>query len=512
MTTPFPRVTHPELFFGLVAPIGTDISQGIIGLRDSLSRLGYTVKEIKVTDIYQFLSKYITPTTKLEKTPESERYTSHIKYGNQLRQHFKDNAFLAYMAIAQIARRRASTKQPEDGSPNTKIAYIINQLKRNEEVELLRSLYGSNFFQISIYSRKGARVQNLAAKFASTAKSSSRDRYLSKAEEIIQIDLNEKSNKYGQRIIKIFHDADVIFNADIEKPSIIEQSDRFIRLLFGSNSISPNRLEYGMFIAKAAALRTLDLSRQVGAAIFSQDGEIITMGSNEVPKGTGGTYWCDEAFDDREYKRGFDANETRKNGALHDLLHRAGLSTDVTDDILESQFMDVLEYGRIIHAEMSAIVDAARIGRSTKDSILYCTTFPCHMCAKHIVGSGIKSVIYLEPYPKSLVFELHSDSVDVEGNDRGKYKNYNSVKFEHFYGIAPRRYRELFERQSRKNNGEFVEWKYNEPMPNIETHLAYIQIEKVMLETVVTQYASQLSISEDDMNKALDDPPKNGEK
>ena len=39
-----------------------------------------------------------------------------------------------------------------------------------------------------------------------------------------------------------------------------------------------------MFAAKAAALRTLDLSRQVGAAIFSADGEIISMGSNEVPK------------------------------------------------------------------------------------------------------------------------------------------------------------------------------------------------------------------------------------
>jgi hypothetical protein len=46
--------------------------------------------------------------------------------------------------------------------------------------------------------------------------------------------------------------------------------------------------KYGLFLAKAAALRTLDLSRQVGAAIFSNQGEIIALGSNEVPRPEGG--------------------------------------------------------------------------------------------------------------------------------------------------------------------------------------------------------------------------------
>jgi deoxycytidylate deaminase len=43
--------------------------------------------------------------------------------------------------------------------------------------------------------------------------------------------------------------------------------------------------------------------------------------------------------------------------------------------------MDILEFGRVIHAEMSAISDAARLGRATKDATLFCTTFPCHICA-----------------------------------------------------------------------------------------------------------------------------------
>jgi deoxycytidylate deaminase len=89
--------------------------------------------------------------------------------------------------------------------------------------------------------------------------------------------------------------------------------------------------------------------------------------------------------------------------------------------ISDSQFMDALEYGRIVHAEMSAISDAARNGRAIKDTVLYSTTFPCHMCAKHIVAAGIAKVIFLEPYPKSLASDLHSDSIEIENSDRGQY-------------------------------------------------------------------------------------------
>lgn len=55
-----------------------------------------------------------------------------------------------------------------------------------------------------------------------------------------------------------------------------------------------------------------------------------------------------------------------------------------------------------MHAEMFAITDAARRGLSVRDATLYCTTFPCHMCARHIIASGIRKVVYIEPYPKSM--------------------------------------------------------------------------------------------------------------
>jgi tRNA(Arg) A34 adenosine deaminase TadA len=169
-----------------------------------------------------------------------------------------------------------------------------------------------------------------------------------------------------------------------------------------------------------------------------------------------------------------------------------GVTGDINEivrrkEINDSQFMDALEYGRIVHAEMSAISDAARLGRPVKDAILYCTTFPCHMCAKHKITVGVKRVVFLEPYPKSLASEFHSDSLEIEGSDRGKYKEYPAVMFEHFFGITPRRYRELFERGKRKDdNGEFLPYVKNQPRPLIDIKAPfYTQLENVVLSDTV---------------------------
>lgn len=53
-----------------------------------------------------------------------------------------------------------------------------------------------------------------------------------------------------------------------------------------------------------------------------------------------------------------------------------------------------------IHAEMNAILHAAKHGISLKGAVLYCTMQPCHNCLKHIVQSGIKEVIYDMPHGK----------------------------------------------------------------------------------------------------------------
>ncbi len=79
---------------------------------------------------------------------------------------------------------------------------------------------------------------------------------------------------------------------------------------------------------------------------------------------------------------------------------------------------------------------------------MYVTTFPCHLCARHIVAAGIKKVVYIEPYAKSLTAELYPDSIAVEdhqGEDR-------AVRFIPFLGVSPKQYLRLFEASKRKDD------------------------------------------------------------
>lgn len=70
---------------------------------------------------------------------------------------------------------------------------------------------------------------------------------------------------------------------------------------------------------------------------------------------------------------------------------------------------------------------------------------------------GVSRVVYLEPYPKSLAQDLHADSISVDGSPRGKYSGYPVVRFEHFAGVTPRRYREFFERGRRKDRSGILQ-------------------------------------------------------
>lgn len=86
---------------------------------------------------------------------------------------------------------------------------------------------------------------------------------------------------------------------------------------------------------------------------------------------------------------------------------------------------------------MEAILSCGRSNNSTIGTTLYCTTFPCHNCAKHIIAAGIMRVVYVEPYSKSKAFEFHHDSIAESGID-GK------VTFEPFVGVGPRSFLNVF--------------------------------------------------------------------
>jgi deoxycytidylate deaminase len=248
-----------------------------------------------------------------------------------------------------------------------------------------------------------------------------------------------------------------------------------------------------MYLARNAALRSVDLSRQVGAAVCSSDGEVITLGCNEVPKALGGNYWTGDTGDARDFQKGYDSNERIKRSLLvdftkrlkeADLLKETDRELDVARFIVketsrggalrDAQLMDLLEFGRMIHAEMSAICDAARLGKPLKNSTLYSTAFPCHICTKHIIAAGVKRVVFIEPYPKSYAEQLHGDAMVI-----GRSTDPEKVTFEPFIGISPYRYADLFARERRKNDtGDFQQWISGEPRPIIKFTVAtYVENE-----------------------------------
>ena len=145
------------------------------------------------------------------------------------------------------------------------------------------------------------------------------------------------------------------------------------------------------------------------------------------------------------------------------------------------------EFGRDVHAEMEALLTCVRIGVSVTGGSVYCTTFPCHNCAKHIVDAGIKRVVYIEAYPKSKADELHSDSLSIDG------KAENKVSFEPFIGIGPRRYFDLFSlslgtgsgKQRKDDDGKKSLWNKSDSLPRFKMkHISYLEREQRVAEEV----------------------------
>jgi deoxycytidylate deaminase len=471
-----PALHNPELFFGFCSPIGVDNKKAYEIVERALRKYKYSSEYFKVTSLMKSIK---LKDYDLKESPVEDRYDSYIRYANRIRDIIGFPYALASLCCLAVRNfRREKTGKPDSYIGGT--AYFFDQFKRKEEIDLLRQVYGRLFIVISLYSEKRNRLQYLINRIAMDhAEARFDDSHVTIATKLMNRDQLEENEKNGQRLEEAFPSADLFINLD-DPDGAEKLVTRFLDALFGANFVSPTREEYGMYLARNSALRSVDLSRQVGAALFSADGEVITLGCNEVPKALGGTYWTGDLGDARDFQKGHDANERIKRSLLVDFAKRlkeAGLikqdqDKDVARFIIDAtarggalrdaQLMDLLEFGRMIHAEMSAICDAARQGRVLKHSILYCTTFPCHICAKHIVASGISKVVFVEPFPKSYAEQLHGDAIVI-----GRSVDSTKVSFEH--GISPFRYRDLFARERRKNDiGDFEQWADGESRPIIK--------------------------------------------
>lgn len=118
--------------------------------------------------------------------------------------------------------------------------------------------------------------------------------------------------------------------------------------------------------AYGQAEKSVCLRAKVGA-VFVKDGKIIAQGYNNM---TGGINDCAEV------------------GCIREILNiPSGHRREVC---------------RAICAEQLAISEAARNGISLDGSVAYITTYPCHICAKLLVSSGVSEIVYDKDYPDEL--------------------------------------------------------------------------------------------------------------
>lgn len=467
------REAYPDLIFGLVGPIGVDLLFIERTLIDYLNGFNYCSSNIRISAVM----KEIKCDLLVDESSTFDAYRTKMDYANRLREIYH-NKILAALAIGAIKQAREKSTSASPGK-----SFIIRQLKNPDEVRLLRSVYGKQFIQISIYGSPSARREHLSAEIRINSNGVIESKEADERADQLMVRDEKEDAEFGQALRDVFPLGDIFVDTD-DKNNASKSIERFLNALFGSNQVSPTPEEYGMYLAKSASLRSLDLSRQVGAAIFSPSGTVVSLGSNEVPKAGGGTYWPSDDGDARDFRKGYDPNELNKKDVFADLIKRLfedkflsanllalGSPQSIVEDLLafrggsqykESRVMDIIEYGRIIHAEMSAICDAARNGQSIKNTTLYSTTFPCHLCAKHIVASGIAEVVYLEPYPKSYALNLHADSISLSNETK-------KVRFRPFMGISPSRYRDLFEKGKRKTReGRAKKWQSDARRPLID--------------------------------------------
>lgn len=497
-----PRVL-PELVFGLVGPVKTDLKFVGNELEARLHEVGYEdVQRVRISDLIAEIHGEVQlcdtegEPIRLESAPEDQRLLSYMEAGNALRRLSGDPAILAAYAAGKIGRSR---------DPKRSRASIIHSLKTPEETHLMRRIYGVGFFLIGASSPPSVRENSLAVAIArarDVAESAPGFKLIRKtARQLIEKDENEPDYA-GQKLRDTFHLSDFFVSLEDESPRAFDAASvalrRFVELVMGNLGHTPSKDEYLMFLAYAASMRSGALARQVGAVAATERGEILGLGCNDVPRAGGGLYWAEDVDDARDLKRTRDSSNELSENMLGELFQRMEVQklikeppsmADVRRALRGTRVLSLLEFGRTTHAEMEALLSAARVGASIRDCVLYTTTFPCHECARLILTAGVKKVLYVEPYPKSLAAKLHSDGISI-GYQQQPAAGLPKVEFLPFAGVGPRRYMDLFSTttsvgktlERKTPEGLRIEWNASTAEPRLPLIPAsYIDLEEKTL-------------------------------
>lgn len=461
----------PEIIIALCGPIGSPLHETAEQISFSLKKYGYAPYHIRLSDLIRINAP--SANIDINESTSLNKFKSLISVGDKLREIYGSDV-LAKLAIAKISAERTkkfgefedivneSNKDNDNKIKNQKTCHIVDSVKNSSELELLKSIYGKMMFSIGVFSPLEARRENLA-KIS--------DLSFDDIAELINTDSGEEFD-HGQSVRDTFPKCDYFLRVDDglaepgnaeAKGQILSKLERFFKLIFRSAVISPTEEENAMYAASSAARNSACLSRQVGAAVTSASGELLSTGWNDVPRNGGGLYGKPSLRlriidpDNRCYATGKRncSNDTEKRTlaevVIDSLINEKVITKNKREKAIQtiiknSRLKDLIEFSRAVHAEMHAILGASRVaGERILGGKIFVTTYPCHSCARHIIASGISEVYFIEPYRKSLALKLHSDAMTESVTEADK------VKLIQFDGVAPTRFLELFGSGSRKS-------------------------------------------------------------
>lgn len=307
--------------------------------------------------------------------------------------------------------------------------FVVDAFRNPAEVEFFRKRF-NKFFLISVYAERETRSKRMRKQFeeilpAESSFSSVFD-ILDKTDWGSDVELSES---HLQNVSRCSYLADIAINnnqdTDQFNDALFMKFLRYYALIVSPGCVQPTKEEMYMNLAYSLSLRSSCLSRQVGAVITDSDGYVLGLGWNDVGHGQVSCALLqkedflsrlDRLFKLDVFKGIFEPNDLDdltqnqslcfkdmlSSRLLRDKIEKANLTKEQKQEALRVLRIKRLEYCRALHAEENAILQiAAKGGVGVHGGVIYTTTFPCELCAKKIYQSGIRKVIYTEPYPNS---------------------------------------------------------------------------------------------------------------
>ena len=560
-----------EIVFAIVGHVGSGTSLIATELQEVLNttRIGGDKYDVHVSKARDVINEWAEENGEVPPSEKPAGSLTHLEVvkayqdlGDRMRKERGDHTAVAVKLVSQIRKNReanVNTNSSPSGAimPDRKPrAYILDSIRHPEEVELLRHIYQDAFLLIGVVCEKQVRRNRLMEKYEIMDK---------EAIKLMDSDAEDgRKHKHGQHTEDAFHLSDYFINntenmyekekfATREKilayheskettPTsngnwdVHENLGRLINIITRQDIVRPKIHETGMHHAYSAKMRSMCLSRQVGASLVAEDGTLLATGTNEVPKAGGGVYG--EEFDEGKHVpdhrcakgNNFCSNTKQQKKIIKDVVKRIdkfttsidvnftltdGHKDKLKEILMKSRIGGLLEFSRAVHAEMDAILSASREGFSTIGTRMYVTTFPCHYCARHIVTAGIDEVQYIEPYPKSEALKLHDDAITEVESDwlqpskalamskalpeamsktlpkakskaspESGGKSAGKVLFKPFSGVAPRMYRRAFHKNEdlKDDKGNKINGKPDWGTPWHLRQISYIELEALLLD------------------------------